>query len=579
MSLRPAAALVCLVGALWAAAPAAFAGPGDLDRGFGANGIARITQARGYGVATQSNGKIVAVGDQGGQLTVFRLNLDGSLDPSFGGDGSVSVTFSTGGSTGREVAIQRDGKILVGGIWAGTGGGIARLNPDGSLDQGFGGGGKGVLGNAQINAVALKPDDNAVLGGTGPENEFTVSQLTGNGFFDAAFGGDGSVFLDVSGPDRESRIDDIAVRRDGDVVAIGSSSGYVDRGDTSVFTNDTVVARLGAGGSPDGSFGAGGLVRFSGTGAGAQLALQPDGALLVSNPVPVSADPANTGSDAIVRRLLSNGKGDLSFNEGQAIRFDFRTQDMAPELALQENGKIVTAGVSADALQVGRLQPGGAADTTFGSNGRTSVALGAVGFLQIGGVALQLDGAIVVVGTVNSDLVVARLQGDPTGLDALGRGTGGEGDSGGGPGGGGGGRPPRCVGKRATIVGTPGKDKLRGTRRADVIVGLGGNDSISGVGGNDVVCGSDGKDRIAGGDGTDRLDGGNGNDSLDGGAGNDSETGGAGNDSVKGGAGNDRVLGGSGKDKLAGGAGRDTLLGGAGTDKLAGGAGKDKEKQ
>lgn len=92
---------------------------------------------------------------------------------------------------------------------------------------------------------------------------------------------------------------------------------------------------------------------------------------------------------------------------------------------------------------------------------------------------------------------------------------------------------PRCAGKEATIIGTPGADALRGTRGADVIVALGGNDVVKGAAGNDVVCA---------GPGNDRLDGD------------------AGNDRLFGEAGRDRLTGGAGTDRLSGGAGRDTCV-------------------
>ena len=62
-----------------------------------------------------------------------------------------------------------------------------------------------------------------------------------------------------------------------------------------------------------------------------------------------------------------------------------------------------------------------------------------------------------------------------------------------------------CAGKTATIVGTPGRDRLIGTSGPDVIAGLGGNDLIDGRGGNDVLCGGPGGDTIKGGPGDDRL--------------------------------------------------------------------------
>ncbi len=97
--------------------------------------------------------------------------------------------------------------------------------------------------------------------------------------------------------------------------------------------------------------------------------------------------------------------------------------------------------------------------------------------------------------------------------------------------------PPTCDGKRATIVGTEGRDTIRGSRRDDVIVALAGRDVIDGRGGDDVVCGGAGYDRIHGGGGDDRILGqGDGcywdegcfyfGDDLSGGAGNDTIIGG-----------------------------------------------------
>jgi predicted GH43/DUF377 family glycosyl hydrolase len=78
---------------------------------------------------------------------------------------------------------------------------------------------------------------------------------------------------------------------------------------------------------------------------------------------------------------------------------------------------------------------------------------------------------------------------------------------------------PRCGGKVATIVGTPGPDYIKGTRRADVIAALRGNDVVKGLGRADVVCGGAGKDRLAGGARADRLFGNAGRDYLAGGKG------------------------------------------------------------
>jgi CSLREA domain-containing protein len=136
--------------------------------------------------------------------------------------------------------------------------------------------------------------------------------------------------------------------------------------------------------------------------------------------------------------------------------------------------------------------------------------------------------------------------------------------------GGGGGAAGKCAGKNATVVGSPGRDVLKGTAKRDVIAAKGGNDVVRALGGNDLVCGGKGRDRLIGGGGKDRLVGGAGADTL---------AGGAGRDTLLGQAGGDLLRGGGARDALMGGRGRDRLFGGGGRDRLVGGPGKDLEKQ
>jgi RTX calcium-binding nonapeptide repeat (4 copies) len=103
--------------------------------------------------------------------------------------------------------------------------------------------------------------------------------------------------------------------------------------------------------------------------------------------------------------------------------------------------------------------------------------------------------------------------------------------------------------KDCTIIGTPGKDRIVGSRGNDVICGLGGNDRITGQGGIDLVDTGAGADRI---------------------------TASGGGDVVAGLAGRDNLLGNGSGDRLGGGAGRDRLAGGPGKDRINGGSGKDR---
>ncbi len=100
----------------------------------------------------------------------------GDLDPAFGNGGRVitPVSIVNGHDFGRAVALQNDGKIVVAGSSHGrTASGdfaLARYNPDGSLDMGFGSGGKAVADSIKvevsISSIALQSDGKIIVTGS-----------------------------------------------------------------------------------------------------------------------------------------------------------------------------------------------------------------------------------------------------------------------------------------------------------------------------------------------------------------------------------------------------------------------------
>ena len=104
---------------------------------------------------------------------------------------------------------------------------------------------------------------------------------------------------------------------------------------------------------------------------------------------------------------------------------------------------------------------------------------------------------------------------------------------------------------RCDIAGTPGADRLAGSKKSQTICGLGGNDRILAGGGNDRIFGDAGNDVVDGHGGRDVIEGGRGNDTLRGGDGNDTLKGGPGRDSLSGGRGTDRCIGGPGRDRTS----------------------------
>ena len=318
--------------------------------------------------------------------------------------------------------------------------------------------------------------------------------------------------------------------------------------------------------------------------------------VMLSHPLDETGSTASTGDNDVARRwsaFVGNYSGARQLFKVFALCS--RAADAtvaASDLRVVEGGaRVGTARCPAGARVLGGGL--GATDGETGTGTNETQVSGPVD--ETGTSAGTLDGDVTrswlayvrnnVMGGFRPFKVFALCTGERTvGGGGGGPGGGGGGGAGGGGGtvggttGGGSGRSLRCGGKRATIVGTNGRDRIRGTRRSDVIVALGGNDRILGGRGNDRVCAGSGRDAVAGDSGSDRLVGEGDQDTLKGGSGNDALDGGRGSDLLQAGSGNDRLLGGTGNDLLEGGSGRDRLSGQSGRDRCRGGSGKDKAK-
>jgi uncharacterized delta-60 repeat protein len=546
---------------LLAAGPVA-AAPGDLDTDFG-NGGRLIFDFGGndfaFDVLTQADGKTVTIGIGGAAPRGFRItrvNPDGSPDRSFGENGTAAPDFTNLDEAAVGAKLVAGGKIVI----VGTARNdlqssiiVARLLANGQPDPTFGTEGVAIVAAdrpAAGSEVAVAPDGGVVVAGSPAAvagmtaNVGTiVARLTAAGAPDPGFNNGAPLYVDPDSAGLTLFQRAMALQPDGGILLAFSVSGATDR--------NLGLARLTPSGALDTGFARGGT--FLGHDLGGdempmRMVLQPDGKIVV-------AGFGGPGDRSALVRFTADGSLDATFGRnGLAGNLGGLTLE---GVAVQANGKLVAVGGSdaGDGIAM-RVQPGGTLDTTFSGNGVMPDVFGG-GDDSANAVALQRDGAVLAAGGSAFNHVLARLQGDgSSGAPApLPRGGGGPG--GGGPGGGPGGGVPRCAGKRATIVGTARKDRLKGTRRADVIVALGGADTIAGGSGNDVICAGAGNDRLAGGAGNDRLDGGAGSDRL---------TGEAGRDILAGGAGNDKLGGGDGKDKLSGGGGRDQCAGGGGRD-------------
>jgi uncharacterized delta-60 repeat protein len=233
------------------------------------------------GIALQPDGKIVLAGaaNRAGSdptnrdMGVLRLNADRSYDDTFATDAVKLIAFDQGGNNddyAESVALQRDGKIVVVGYAMVTTGAntakeiaIARLNPDGSFDAGFGNAGRLWLpgnepGKDMIGfAVKIDAQNRIVIAGgaqfDGDDWDFTVVRLRPDGTPDPDFNGNGrnTIFFDLGGADHDVA-NDLVLAGDGTIIVVGSAS-------RSASADAFAMLRLTADGVLDSSFAGDGL--------------------------------------------------------------------------------------------------------------------------------------------------------------------------------------------------------------------------------------------------------------------------------------------------------------------------------
>jgi uncharacterized delta-60 repeat protein len=256
----------------------------------------------GLGVAIQPDGKIVTAGNSSATGTfsvafaLSRHSPDGTLDPTFGSGGTVLTSFGPPLSAAADVAVQPDGKIIAVGV-AGSDFAVARYNADGTLDASFGVGGLVTTdfgGSDQANGLALQPDGKIVVVGL-LFGAVGVARYNPDGSLDSTFGTGGKVVTDATpGPDPAF---DVKVTSTGKIV-VGGSTGFYPGG------GDFLLLRYNADGSLDSSFGSGGIVTtdFGGADSAFSIGLSTDGKIVAAG-VTNRSDPG----DFAVARYNADG--------------------------------------------------------------------------------------------------------------------------------------------------------------------------------------------------------------------------------------------------------------------------------
>jgi len=271
-----------------------------------------------YTIAQQTDGKVLigglynsfnGIANEG----VVRLNSDGSYDNTF------AVSYGLNNQSVRTIAIQNDGKIIVGGTFTEYNGQsmpnmIVRLNTDGTLDPTFLSG----LGfNGPVYSVKIQADEKIIVGGHFTSyNGSTINRL-------ARLNTDGTLdptFNTGTGP--ANAIIDLEIQADGKIVIGGVFTSYAG-------TTRNKLARVHTTGGLDISF-----APTSSNGDVYNVQLLSGGRILVTGDFG-SFNGANINK---IICLNSDGSTDASFNVGNGNNY------RAEGIAIQSDGKIIIGG-------------------------------------------------------------------------------------------------------------------------------------------------------------------------------------------------------------------------------------------
>ena len=390
---------------------------GVLDPSFSGDGLALANFGSGptqtNAVVVQSDGKIVTAGTFWGinqDFVLIRYNPDGSLDPTFDGDGWLLTDFG-GDEIAQALALQSDGKIIAAGNMDHQAFALARYNPDGSLDTTFDGDGKVLLtGQDVVRGVVVQNDGKIIVAGYVwiDSYDFALARYNPDGSLDTSFDGDGIVMTDiVTLYGSNNRGNAITLQTDGKILVTGYADGY---GGT-----DIAVVRYNSDGSLDTTFSEDGIqtTNFaSNEDVGNAIKVQQDGKIVVAGSTAMTSD-----NFALVR-YNADGSLDPTFSSDGMTNTDFTGEDdWGYALLLPGDGTILVAGAATGtSLEIGVAcyTTNGVLDVTFDTDGKMSVDF-STGDVTGYSAELQVDGKLLVAGTNWGEIragALARINSD-----------------------------------------------------------------------------------------------------------------------------------------------------------------------
>jgi uncharacterized delta-60 repeat protein len=220
-----------------------------------------------------------------------------------------------------------------------------------------------LFNTARIEGLDVGADGRIVVAGREPGypgNHPWVRAYLPDGTPDPSFSGDGLTPL----ADDNRSIAGALIQPDGRVVV--AQNGYF-----SYPPAPHLVRRLTADGNPDPSFGDDGVIEPSVGSELSDLALQPDGRLVVAGSGHFYPD-----DDVIfVRRYLADGSPDSGFGSTGLAALPAGAGAGRPAVALQPGGGLLITLQRSDGAAIARLTPDGGLDSSFGAGGLAPVQM------------------------------------------------------------------------------------------------------------------------------------------------------------------------------------------------------------
>ena len=322
---------------------------GTPDNSFGTNGQV-VTDIDTLGdcvcVKVLSNGKILGLGRGMHDFILVRYLSNGSKDSTFGMNGIVISDIPNIVGAVNDMAIQNDGKIVIAGSKHNGGSNydalVFRLNVDATMDTSFGNAGMQLLQSGaetdEIQSVKLQNDGKIILGGvtgTGNDRDFLLIRLKSNGSLDSNFGNNG-IQITAIGPVYDI-CRTVCIQNDGKILASGYTYYNLPN------ARDLVIVRYNANGILDNTFGNGGIsvVMTDSVDFGSTAGVLPDGKIVVGG-----TRKTATAFDFLLTCFNTTGQLEATFGNGGATTTDYMGSNFANSLAVQSDGRIVVAGIT-----------------------------------------------------------------------------------------------------------------------------------------------------------------------------------------------------------------------------------------